>query len=181
MISPIDYIQLKAFARQDGLMIGCLWILTFACFIASMKYPDYQIGFFAGICSTPFFVFYRLRHFRDKVLDGNISYRRALTFTMFVIGYASVLIAGATFVYFYFIDNGAFVSTIQSNIETPEMTQYIKEMGLDNKALNEQMTLLKETRPIDFAFNMLWNGIISGFLLSLVLAAFGKRTRKITA
>ncbi|MBQ0073210.1 MAG: DUF4199 domain-containing protein [Prevotella sp.] len=180
MITTLEYIQLKAFARQEGLLIGLLWIATFACFIGSMETPDLQLGFIAGITSTPFVVYYRLKHFRDKILNGNISYRRAVFFVMTSMAYASVLLAGATFAYFYFLDNGAFISTIQESMSTPEIQQSFKQMGFDGKMLDEQLKALQQTRPIDFAFDMLWNGLTSSFMLSLLLGVFGKRTVKET-
>lgn len=175
MISAVDFIQLKAFARQDGFFIGLLWIITFACFIGSMSTPDLQIGFIGGVLLTPIITFLRLKHFRDKVLDGVISYRRAVAFVMFTLGYASIIIAAATFVYFYFFDNGAFLQTIRESIERPEIQQSFKQMGMDMALLNEQMTLFGQSRPIDFAFNMFWNGMTTGFVLSLIMGVFGRR------
>ena len=99
MISQEEYIQLKAFARQDGLLIGALWIITFGCFVGSMSAPDIQIGFIAGVIATPFVMYYRLKRFRNNILDGSISYGRALTFCLLTTAYASLIIAAATMIY----------------------------------------------------------------------------------
>lgn len=181
MISHIEYIQLKAFARQDGLMFGLLWIITFGCFIGSFDSPDLQIGFIAGMVATPILVYSRLKSFRDKVLNGCISYKRAVAFVTFTLAYASVIMAAATFIYFYFFDNGVFMVTLQESMETPEMKLSFKNMGMDIAMLNEQMRLLRETRPIDLAFNILWNGLTTSFMLAVVIGLFGKKTSKIKA
>lgn len=175
MISAIEYIQLKAFARQDGFFLGCLWIVTFACFIGSIKMPDLQLGFIAGIIATPFVVYYRLKHFRDKVLDGSISYRRAVSFIALTMIYASVIMAAATYAYFYFFDHGLFVSTLQESIALPEIRHSFAQAGMDAKQLDEQMAMIAQTRPIDFAFSVLSNGIILAFTFSLIIGFIGKK------
>lgn len=179
MIKATDYIQLKAFARQDGLLVGALWIATLACFIASIESPEFQFGFMMGIFSTPLMVYQRLKRFRDKVLDGVISYRRAVTFVMFTLGYASLLATAAAYVYLEFMDNGALLNAMHTSINTPEVVKSFNDMGISKKMLNEQLAVLQQTRSIDLAFNLLWNCITSGFFLALILGMIGKRTAKV--
>lgn len=176
MITPIEYIQLKAFARQDGFFIGLLWIATFACLFGSMTHPDLQLGFVMGFVATPFIVFYRLKNFRNKVLSGYISYKRALCFTAMMLAYASLIIAAATLAYFYFFDNGSFLAALQRNLSLPEMRQAFTQAGLNPADLDEQISLVAKQRPIDFAFDMLCNGIVSSTFLAIIIAFFGKRT-----
>ena len=38
-MTPEEYIQLKAFARQDGAMLSLLWIGSFACYIKGLSSP----------------------------------------------------------------------------------------------------------------------------------------------
>ena len=52
----------------------------------------------------------RLKRFRDNVLEGVISFSRALLYSMLVYFYAALLMAAAQFVYFQFIDNGFMLS-----------------------------------------------------------------------
>jgi hypothetical protein len=177
MISPEEYIQLKAFARQDGFFIGLLWIFTFACFIGSMTEPGLQIGFIAGITITPVIIYYRLKHYRDKVIGGTISFRRAFAFLAFVIVDASIILAAATFVYFYFMDKGQFMSKLQESLALPEIQQSLTQAGMDIKNINQQVQVFSQTRPIDIAFSMFFNTMISGLFLALVLSAIGKRTK----
>lgn len=181
MITPNEYIQLKAFARQDGFFMGCLWIFTFGCFLGSMEQPDLQIGFMAGVILTPVLAYMRLKHFRDKVMSGAISYRRALAFMFLTLAYASMLIAAATYIYFYFFDNGLFLSTIQQNLSLPEIRQAFTDAGMNPKDLDTQIATIGETRPIDFALNIFCNGIICSTMLAAVLALFGRRVTRITA
>ena len=155
MISSAEYIQLKAYARQDGIFFGVLWIITFACLVSSMQDPSLQFGFIAGTIATPFLAYFRLRHFRDKVLEGNISFRRAFAFITFAMGYGSIIMAAATYIYFYFLDHGTFISVLQQSFSAPEA--------------------MSQIRPIDFAFSVFSNGIISAFFMGAIIGFIGKR------
>ena len=177
MISPEQYIQLKAFARQDGFFIGLLWVFTFACFVGSMSEPGLQIGFIAGVTASPFIIYYRLKHFRDKIVGGSISFRKAFAFLAYVIVDASIILAAATFIYFYFIDNGMFMSKLQQSLALPEIQQSFSQAGMDVKEINEQVQIFSQTRAIDIAFSMFFNTLLSGMFLALVLSAIGKKAK----
>lgn len=178
MISAIDYIQLKAYARQDGFLMGCLWIFTFGCFVASMNQPELQIGFLIGLTLTPVLAYMRLKKFRDKVRDGFISYRRAVAFGTFTMAYASVIIAAATFVYFYFFDKGQFMGMIMENASMPDFKRSFVDAGLSEKELEMQLSEIARSRPIDMAFSIFSNGLWSGIVLSLILGLFIKKKER---
>lgn len=177
MISLAEYTQLKAFARQDGFFIGLLWVFTFACFVGSMSEPGLQIGFISGVIVSPFIIYYRLKHYRDKIIGGAISFKRAFAFLAYVVVDASIILAAATFIYFYFLDKGQFMSSLQQNLAMPEIQQTIKQAGVDMKELNEQMMIFSQTRPIDIAFSLFFNTLVSGMLLSFLLSFIGSRIR----
>ena len=90
MITSIEYIQLKAFARQDGALLALLWVFTSVLYIIGMT--NQMIGLAATmlICYTPFFVGGRLRNFRDYGREGLISFRRGYAYTVLVFFYAGV-------------------------------------------------------------------------------------------
>ena len=56
MITSIEYVQLKAFARQDGALLALLWVFTSVLYIIGMT--NQMIGLAATmlIIYTPFFV-----------------------------------------------------------------------------------------------------------------------------
>lgn len=177
MITLEEYTQLKAFARQDGLFVGLLWIVTLGCFVGSMWSPEVQIGFIAGTITTPFLVYFRLRDFRNKVLGGRISYGRAVLFSALTMTYASIIIAAATLLYFYFIDHGMLISTLHNNVALPEMREGFKQMGIDPDTLEAQITEIGKLRPIDFAFSIFFNSLISSAFLSMFLGLIGMKRK----
>ena len=91
MINVISLIQLKAFARQDGFLLFLLWIASFALIVHD---PASSWGSLLAM-ATPFFVGWLLVKFRDYALQGVISFRRALAFSVFTFFYASMLFAVA--------------------------------------------------------------------------------------
>lgn len=177
MISLEDYTQLKAFARQDGLFMGLLWIITLGCFVGSMWSPEVEIGFIAGVITTPFLMYFRLRDFRNKVLGGSISYGRAVLYCALTMTYASIIIAAATLLYFYFIDNGMLISTLHNNIAIPEMREGFKQMGIDPDTLDAQITEIGKLRPIDFAFSIFFNSLATSAVLALFLGVAGMKRK----
>ena len=176
MISTAEYIQLKAYARQDGLFFGVLWIMTFACLVYSMQDPSLQLGFIIGAIATPFLAYYRLKHFRDKVLEGHISFRRAFAFITFAMGYGSIIMAAATYIYFYFLDHGTFISVLQQSFSTPEVRESIKQAGVNIQEMEKQLQAMSQIRPIDFAISVFSNGIISAFFMGAIIGFLGKKT-----
>ncbi len=177
MITPTEYIQLKAFARQDGVILGLIWIAAFACFIGSMTDSSLQAGFVLFLLSTPIVVFYMLRHYRDKVLDGSISFGRAFTFISFTMGYASLIMAATTFIYFHFLDNGAFFGTLMTNIKMPEVQKTFTDAGIKYEDIEQQLALISQSRPIDFAFSVFTEGLLAAFIHGAIFGLLGKKKR----
>lgn len=174
MISTNEYIQLKAFARQDGFFLGVIWTIMFASFVASMYNPAFQVGYIAIALATPFILFYYLKHYRDRVLKGSISFRRAFAFTAFTMAYASIILAGATLVYFYFLDNGTFISTLKESLAVPEVRKLFTDAGADMAEIDRQVAEISHARPIDIAISTFSNCILLSIPLSLVLALMGR-------
>ena len=86
MININHLVQLKAFARQDALLLALLWAASFACIMLL------NAGFIGNILAlaTPFLVGYRLKAFRTEALFGVISFRRAYAYSLYVFIYASL-------------------------------------------------------------------------------------------
>lgn len=175
MITPAEYKQFKAFARMDGLMIGLLWTFTFGCFFYSTRFPGVQLGFIAGLIATPFLVYYRLRNYRDRIIGGFISFRRAFGYSLNVSAYGLVILAVATIIYFQFLDEGQFMGGIVDAISSTETQTMFKSAGIDTHAFEDQIHQIAEMRPIDMAFGLVCDGMLTSAILSLILGLIAKR------
>ena len=100
--------QVKAFARIDGVFMAVLWAASFMAIIFD---PQSVWGTMLAI-ATPFVAGARLKVFRDRALDGVISFRRGYAYLWYTFLYASLLFAAFQLVYFRFFDNGAFVGML---------------------------------------------------------------------
>lgn len=174
-MSPAEYIQLKAFARYDGLALAALWVASFACYIIGLSSPLWTLVGIVLAVVSPFFVARRLRQFRDVAREGIISFARGWAFVVFVFFYASLLFALAQYAYFAFLDQGYLAAAINSLFEN-EQTRLLMDQNGMGDMLRESMSEFQRMRPIDIALNMLTSNIMVGMLLGLPIAAVMKRT-----
>jgi len=176
MTAP-EYIQLKAYARQDGFFLAILWIFSFTFYILGIT--NQLLGLAAIILAfmTPFFVAARLRRFRDEGREGIISFKRSYVYTILVFFYGAVLLAVAQFLYFAYIDNGYLVSTFTKILSSPEGTELLKQYGMTGM-LEESLTAFASIRPIDYALNILTVNIFLGFILGVPIGLMTYRMEK---
>lgn len=167
-----DFRQLTAFARQDGLFMGILWIIALACFIAGFKSQLLMLLCMGLAIFTPFFAYKRLKAFRDYVLEGNISFVKAWAYCILIFFYGSLILAAVVFAYFAFLDNGYIYEQVNRVYSQPEMKPALQQIGMTVKDI---MTLYSAYRPIDFAMQSITSNITMGILLSLPIAMLSKR------
>ena len=170
-----DYIQLKAFARIDGALLALVWTISFAFYILGTSNPFFMLLGMAVAISTPFFVASRLFRFRNKVLEGKLSFKRGFAYCIHIFLYAALLFAVAQFVYFQFLDQGYIASRISEVLSDPTMKQAIKASGME-QSVNDAILAIYKTRPIDYAFSYFTTNIIIGIILSLPIAGFLKKS-----
>lgn len=178
MATREEYEQLKAYARIDGAVVGGLWILSFAFFIGEFYNP--LLGFVSVVVGTFSIVLasMRLKRYRDNVLEGVISFRRALLYGVLTYFYASLLMAAAQFIYFQFIDEGFMLSQYTEITSTPEFKTMLGAYGMKPEDMKLVMDNLASLRPIDIALQFLTMNMILGFAVSLPIAAMIKSRSK---
>ena len=174
-MTPQEYVQLKAFARQDGALLSLLWIGALVCYIQGLTNPLLGMAALVLIVISPFYAANRLRHFRDYAREGVISFGRGYAYTVLTFFYAGLLLALALYVYFAFIDKGYLLGHFTSVVCSEEGRQVLKMYGMAEQQVKDGLQELAQMRPIDYALNMLTVNITTGFLLGLPIAALMKR------
>lgn len=175
MIDVVKITQTKAFARQDGAILGAVWIASFASTMWSVT-PGYALlSLLANILaiSTPFVVAKRLKAFRDNALDGSISFRRGLFYCAQTFFNATLLLTIVQFLWFKFLDTGVFMSYIIDN--------YTLMLKTYNFPANEIKTLIEAIsmmKPISWAAAFMITDIFVAIILSPAIAAFMSRKQK---
>ena len=175
MMTPAEYMQLKAFARQDGALLALLWVTTFLLYILGVANSWLGMAAIMLMIYTPFFVGERLRKFRDYGRNGLISFRRGYAYTIFVFFYGGVLFAIAQYLYFAFMDNGFLLSQFSKMVTSEEAQQMLKQYGM-TQMVDQSLEEMAHTRPIDYALNMLTINISLGFILGLPISLVMQRT-----
>ena len=177
-MTPEEYKQLKAFARQDGALLSLLWIGAMICYIQGLSSPILGMIAMLLIVASPFYAANRLRKFRDEAREGIISFMRAYGYTILTYFYGGLLLAVAIFAYFQFMDNGYLLGKLTDALSTEQGQQVVKAYGMADE-ISQSLEELAKMRPIDYALNMLTVIISTGFILGLPTAALMKRELKI--
>lgn len=172
MIKLENFMQLKAFARQDALMLSLLWAVSFAC-VTIVK-----AGAFGNLLAlaTPFIIAWRLTKFRDQILDGAISFRRAFAYGVYTCFYASLIFALVQFAYFRFLDNGAFAGLITESMKI--LTPIYEQNGMSKADIDNSISAISMLTPIEWAFMFMMQNIFIGAVMSLPIAAVCKRAAR---
>jgi hypothetical protein len=170
IMTPEEFVQLKAFARQDGALLSLLWIGALVCYVQGLTSPLLGMTALLLIVLSPLFAANRLRHFRDYAREGFITFRRGYAYTILIFFYGGLLLAAALYVYFAFIDQGYLLGKLTEMMHTAEGEQAIQAYGMQEE-MEQGLRTLTEMRPIDFALNMLSINIMTGFFLGIPIAA----------
>ena len=169
MINAATLIQLKAFARQDGLLLGLFWTASFALTMMSPQSPWGNILAMA----TPFFMGWRLCAFRDSALNGVISLRRGLAYGVYTVIYASIIFALVQYVYLRFIDNGTFMGILDDGVKVVKMVY--EQQGMSTAELTQAVESMHSVSPLQWVFMLMMQIIFLGSLLALPVAALCRR------
>ena len=147
MTAP-EYVQLKAYARQDGFFLALLWIASFASYIMGLSNQMLAMAALLMAVMSPFFVANRLKKFRDVGREGVISFGRSYAYTIFVFFYGAVLLAVAQYLYFAYLDNGYLVNSFARMMNTDEGRLMLEQYGM-TKMVDDSLAEMAATRPID--------------------------------
>ncbi|MBR1687191.1 MAG: DUF4199 domain-containing protein [Prevotella sp.] len=176
-MTPEEYIQLKAFARQDGALLALVWIGSFACYIQG--FSSGMLGWLAIVLAvvSPFFVLRRLRHFRDAARSGIVSFGRGYAYSVLVFFYGGLLLAIAQYVYLAYLDNGYLLDRLMQFASSAEGRQMLQQMGMEQE-MSQSLEAMGTVRPIDYALSILSLNITAGFILSLPIALAVRRKER---
>ena len=172
-----EYIQLKAFARIDGALLSVMWIVQFCALCNRNDKTDDDDWWHNNSRQFSCFTASRVRKFRGIARYGIISFGRAYIYSILTFFYASLLFAIAQFVYFQFIDGGYIISQITEMMSQEPNRQVIQAYGMTD-TINESLSIMTKTRPIDYAVNYLTLNIMLGMVLGLPIAALTKKDEK---
>lgn len=175
MIDFVKLIQTRAFARQDGAILGAVWIASFAFTMWSVT-PNHSFWGLLGnilIISTPFVVAKRLKSFRDYALEGSISFRRGLYYCWLTFFNATLLLTIVQFLWFKFLNTGVFMEQLTETYRL--MAQAYKLPDAEVKTVIDALSMMK---PIAWASAFMITDLVAAAVLSPIIAALMARKNK---
>lgn len=168
------------FTMAKAPFLGAAFIANFWFFVVGISSPIFMLLFLVGIVSL-FFIITRIgRQYRDTVLGGSIGYGSAYVLCLQLIFFASLLASVMYFIYFQFLDQGAFfqgfeqmLTTIKENPELQKGSPY---------SVEEQMQLIQELQtqtPINLTILLLYQNLLYGAIIfASISALFIKQTKR---
>lgn len=174
MINISALVQVKAFARQNGVYVALWWI---AAFMLTLYVPEGAMGSLLTMAS-PIFMWWLAIRFRNEVLDGVISFRRAYVFSCYTFFYASLIFALVQYVFFRYFDHGAIMTLLMRATQTLEQVyQGNAEMLAQLRNGEEAISTLT---PAELTFIFMMQNLFWSAVFSLPVALFCRRSTPLT-
>lgn len=176
-MTRIEYKQIREFGRYDGLIIGILWMLCFAFFMWGLKEQNGLLILLSELTTiaSPFLVWRRCIRFRDKVMEGNMSFSRSYLYAFLIFWHAALIIAAVLFVYFAFLDHGSFILTLNQMASDPEIAN---QKMVDMNSFRQFIDLLSQFTPVQHAYLSWMEIVLLSFPVSLPIAFFTMKQNK---
>lgn len=165
-----EYIQLKAFTRQDGALLGLWWAATFCTFAGQFSEPMLSALSLLLIVMWPFFLGWRLKKFRDDAREGKLSFLRGWGYCVFSVFYASLVLAVVLYVFFAYIDNGELLNQYANLLMSDEGKAAAEAYGM-HKEMMDSIDMMRALSPIEIVYNFMTSVIMTGSLVGAAIAA----------
>lgn len=160
-------------AANYGLILG-LAIVIYTLVLHFLGAGQNKVAGWGTFVFTAVAVYVGSKNFRDKVLDGYISYGRALGTGMLIVVFAALIHSFFNYVFYAYISpesmQDMFIATEEALIEagTPD----------DQIELTVEM-MKKFTSPMSIAISGIFTSAFVGLIISLITAAFVKNEKNI--
>lgn len=127
-----------------------------------------------GFAATIYCIYHYTNIYNQEILEGAITYFKALSFGMNLFFFVSMILATFFYFYFQFINPNVLQQTIETSISMVNQQGANLTEGEKNLMVNN----LKSMNATNFALSSLWSFFFMGSLLS-VFTSFSFRTKKI--
>ena len=171
-----DFKQLTAYTRYDGIYLAIIWAASFACLLGITILPVLAQFSFLLSLSTPFFVAYRLKIFREEGRNGIISFRCSLFYCVRVFFNAAIIFSLLQWLYMHYLDNGKLLMMVTNLYSNNEGKSTLAAIGVP---YDQFIAALPETfQPYSLASSTFVTAVMLGGLCSLFIAAIMSKKGK---
>ena len=168
---------LQEYAMRFGTMMGIFWIIKFSFLPMGFRIPLLQFLFILMTLFVPILGYIYIRKYRERYCNGELSFLRALVFSLYMYFFASLLTAAAHYIYFRFIDNGYLMGTYMEQMENLKSTLTGDfEASIDQ--LIQNLETIASMSALQLTMQLIFQNIFYGTLLSLPTALLAMRKKK---
>lgn len=189
------------YAMNMGAVVGIYYIVKFCLFPLSLHSTMAAMLFLGLTLAVPFLIYMLTKRYRDQYLGGEIGFSQAWIFSVLTMGFGSLLVAAAHYIYFAYIDGGAMMSAFAQSIEqlqemvpllstptegtvevtSPEVLSQSEEI---EQSMNDYITAMQQTAqqlqamtPIEITMGMLSNNFSWSIMISLPIAVIVRKLK----
>ncbi|MEY8849674.1 DUF4199 domain-containing protein [Psychroserpens sp. XS_ASV72] len=156
-----------------GLVLATILFLLALAFGKGLSYNTQEIMGYATMVASLSFVFFGIKHFRDRVNNGSVSFGKALLIGVLISAMVGVGIGIADYIYTTVINPDFSEEFLKTSISNLEKTY----SGAELEAKKQEMTdYMQNYGGSGFlAFVMFATVVVIGFILSLISALILQR------
>ncbi|MBR9913569.1 MAG: DUF4199 domain-containing protein [Algicola sp.] len=149
-----------------GCTLAIVLFLLALVFGNGLSYSTQEIVGYATMIASLSFVFFGIKHFRDHVNNGTVSFGKALLIGVLISGMVAIGIGIADYIYTTLINPDFAKEFLDTSIKQLETTYSGTELQTKKAELVEQMSAYGGSGFL--AFIMFVTVLIIGFILSLI-------------
>ncbi len=154
-----------------GLFMGLIFIANFlVTLLPSVSFLQYPI-----IGVIIYLTFFWARNCRDTLLDGVISYGRALLYVIQLFIYSSMISSIFKYIFYTFISPETLKRQINDSMLVMEKTAMFDSAQMEEL----HSSMLELITPVNMALQSIWVNLFLGLALGLVLAGFLRKEKSI--
>lgn len=158
-----------------GLLSAVVLFLLILVLFDDLSYSSQEIIGYATMLAALSFIFFGIKHFKDKENNGFVSFGKALLIGMSISVFVGLGIAIADYIYTTAINPDFAQDFLEKSVTTMEATYSGAELETKKAELTQQM---KDYGGSGFmAFMMFATVIIMGFIISLISALILQRKK----
>jgi hypothetical protein len=160
-------------AMYNGTILGAVWSIMYLMLFTGITNMMSLLLVTTLYIASPFIAAKLAIKFRSKECNNTMSYIQAWSFLLYMYICATLLSALTAFVYFEFLDGGAFFMTLQSILEETKQIAGTDELLIQQ--IEQTSNIIDQTTTNGFVWQIMNNNFFNTTILPIIIAVFVKR------
>ena len=149
-----------------GLLVALILVLLVLWLGRGMSYSIQEVFGYVTMFASLSFIYFGIRHYRDQVNDGTVSFGKGLLIGMLISAFVGIGIGIADYIYTTMINPDFAAEYLETTLKTMEAELSVEEFKIQKETLTTQMENYGGSGFM--AFIMFITVIMIGFIVSLI-------------